>query len=102
MTDEDHKLIRKIVAGGGRKYTAGNIDRRKYDRLVDLDFLTSTAANMSDIEYQVTETGQSAAVKNGIAAEGEKVSAGGTGAHVDFKVPAILRKWPSLNNECRT
>ena len=25
--DEDLKLIRQIVASGGRKYTAGNIDR---------------------------------------------------------------------------
>jgi hypothetical protein len=34
MTDEnDLKLIRQIVAGGGRKYTAGNIDRRKYEQL---------------------------------------------------------------------
>ena len=30
--DEDLKLIRRIVAGGGRKYTAGNIDRSRYDR----------------------------------------------------------------------
>ena len=34
--DEDLKLIRQIVASGGRKYTAGNIDRSRYDRLVDL------------------------------------------------------------------
>jgi hypothetical protein len=23
----------------------------------------------------------------------------GTGVHIDFNAPAILRKWPSLNNE---
>ena len=23
----------------------------------------------------------------------------GTGTHIDFSAPAILRKWPSLNNE---
>jgi hypothetical protein len=23
----------------------------------------------------------------------------GTGVHIDFSAPAILRKWPSLNNE---
>jgi hypothetical protein len=63
MTDEDDlKLIRQIVAGGGRKYTAGNIDRRKYDRLVNLDWLTSSATNVSDVEYQVTEKGRAAAV----------------------------------------
>jgi hypothetical protein len=77
VNDEDHKLIRRIVAEGGRKYTAGNIDRRKYDRLVALGFLTA-AADMSDIEYRVTETGRAAAVEDGkfrlSAAQGEEVS----------------------------
>jgi transposase len=36
VQDEDIDLLRRIVAGGGRKYTAGNIDRSKYDRLVDM------------------------------------------------------------------
>ena len=42
MTDsnDDLKLIREIVAHGGRKYTAGNIDRSRYQRLVDLGWLT--------------------------------------------------------------
>jgi hypothetical protein len=25
----------------------------------------------------------------------------GTEAHVNFDAPAVLRKWPSLHNECR-
>ena len=62
MTDEDLKLIRQIIADGGRKYTAGNIDRRKYDRLVDLGWLTSSATNISDVEYNVTEKGGAAAL----------------------------------------
>src|SRR4029077_14882115 len=53
--DEDLKLIRQIVAGGGRKYTAGNIDRRRYDRLVDLGWLIPFKANISDVEYQHTD-----------------------------------------------
>jgi hypothetical protein len=61
MTEEDLKLIRQIVAGGGRKYTAGNVDRRRYDRLVDLGWLTSVATNISDVEYRVTEKGGAAA-----------------------------------------
>jgi hypothetical protein len=32
----DLELIRKIATTGGTKYTAGNIDRRKYQRLVAL------------------------------------------------------------------
>jgi DUF3860-like len=63
MTDEDDlKLIRQITASGGRKYTAGNIDRGKYDRLVNLGWLTSSATNVSDVEYQITKKGRAAAV----------------------------------------
>jgi len=59
---EDIKLLRRIVAGGGRKYTAGNVDRRKYDRLVDLGWLTPFKTNVNDVEYQVTEKGRAASV----------------------------------------
>jgi hypothetical protein len=113
MTDEnDLKLIRHIIAGGGRKYTAENIDRRKYERLVDLDWLTSSATNISDVEYNVTEKGRAAALKNDgdavhpppgrAGAQDEEMSVGGTKAQVDFDAPAALRKWPSLRNERRT
>jgi uncharacterized protein DUF3860 len=64
MRDEDIKLLRRIVAGGGRKYTAGNIDRSRYDRLVDLGWLTPFKTNISDVEYQVTEKGRAASVAN--------------------------------------
>jgi hypothetical protein len=61
MTDDDITLIRQIVAAGGRKCTAGNVDRRKYDRLLDLGWLTSTATNISDVEYYAAEKGRAAA-----------------------------------------
>ena len=64
MDDEDLKLIRQIVASDGRKYTAGNIDRSRYDRLVDLGWLTPFKVNISDVEYQVTEKGRAASVGN--------------------------------------
>ena len=64
MHDEDLKLIRQIVASDGRKYTAGNIDRSRYDRLVDLGWLTPFKTNISDVEYQVTEKGRAASVDN--------------------------------------
>ena len=59
--EEELKLIRQIVAGGGRKYTAGNIDRSRYDRLVDLGWLIPFKINISDVEYQVTDEGRAAA-----------------------------------------
>jgi hypothetical protein len=61
---EDIKLLRRIIAGGGRKYTAGNVDRSKYDRLVDLGWLTPFKTNISDVEYQVTEKGRAASMDN--------------------------------------
>jgi hypothetical protein len=64
VQEEDIKLLRRIVAGGGRKYTAGNIDRSRYDRLVDLGWLTPFKTNISDVEYQVTEKGRAASVDN--------------------------------------
>ena len=45
----DRELIRKIVAAGGRKYTAGNIGRQKYQRLVALSWLTEASVNISDV-----------------------------------------------------
>jgi hypothetical protein len=63
--DDDIKLIRQIVASDGRKYTAGNIDRSRYDRLVDLGWLTPFKTNISDVEYQVTEKGRAASADNG-------------------------------------
>ena len=62
--DEDLKLIRQIVASGGRKYTAGNIDRSRYDRLVDMGWLIPFKTNISDVEYQVTDEGRAAAALN--------------------------------------
>lgn len=61
MVDESLKLIRQIIAAGGRKYTAGNIDRSRYDQLVDLGWLTPFKTNVRDFEYQVTEKGRAAA-----------------------------------------
>ena len=73
MQDGDLKLIRQIVASNGRKYTAGNIDRSRYNRLVDLGWLTPFKTNISDVEYQVTEKGRAASVDNalGLKAKGK-------------------------------
>jgi hypothetical protein len=60
MDDQDLRLIRQIVASDGRKYTAGNIDRSRYDRLVDMGWLMSFKMNISDVEYHVTEKDRTA------------------------------------------
>ena len=60
----DLELIRKITAVGGRKYTAGNLDRGKYQRLVALGWLTEVSVNISDVVYEVTEAGKTAALRD--------------------------------------
>jgi hypothetical protein len=45
----------------GRKYTIGNVDRSRYDRLVDLGWLTAIKTNDSDVEYHVTDIGRAVA-----------------------------------------
>jgi hypothetical protein len=60
----DIELLRKIATTGGRKYTAGNIDRRKYQRLVALGWLTEVSINISDVLYEVTDAGKAAALRD--------------------------------------
>jgi hypothetical protein len=55
---KDLELIRRIASQGGRKYTAGNIDRQKYQRLVNLGWLQATPTNISDVIYEVTAVGK--------------------------------------------
>jgi hypothetical protein len=59
----DLESIRRIATTGGRKYTAGNIDRRKYQRLVALGWLTEASVNISDVLYEVTDAGRAAALR---------------------------------------
>jgi hypothetical protein len=56
--DDDRKLLCKLIEEGGSKYTAGNIDRRKYQRLVELGWLTAISPNISDVLYEVTVKGR--------------------------------------------
>ena len=42
---------------GGMLYTAGNVDRRKYERLTDLGWVEGVSTNISDVEYHLTTTG---------------------------------------------
>ena len=58
MDVEDLILLREIAAQGGKRYTAGNVDRRRYQRLVDAGFLTPYTANISDVLYELTEAGR--------------------------------------------
>jgi hypothetical protein len=52
------------VAAGGSQYTSGNVDRSRYQRLVDLGWLNAFYTNISDVHYQVTEHGKAAAARS--------------------------------------
>jgi hypothetical protein len=58
---DDFKLIKQIVATGGHKHTIGELDRDKYQRLVELGWLKASTTNTSEVSYQVTERGRAAA-----------------------------------------
>jgi hypothetical protein len=60
VTEEDRILLREILPSGGRKYTAGNIDRSRYERLVHFGALTATVVNAGDVQYEVTDQGRQA------------------------------------------
>jgi len=58
---DDFKLIKQIVAGGGHKHLIGDVDRDKYQRLVELGWLKAVVVNISEVSYRVTERGKAAA-----------------------------------------
>ncbi|MGY8685087.1 hypothetical protein Q2941_46200 [Bradyrhizobium sp. UFLA05-153] len=55
---DDFKLIEQIVAAGGHKHMTGELDRDKYQRLVELGWLKAFVASIGDASYQVTERGR--------------------------------------------
>lgn len=58
---DDFKLIKQIVAAGGHKHMIGELDRNKYQRLVELGWLKASMTNTSEVSYRVTERGRAAA-----------------------------------------
>jgi hypothetical protein len=57
---DEFKLVKQIVAAGGHKHISGELDRDKYQRLVELGWLTATVTNVSDVSYWATERGRAA------------------------------------------
>ncbi len=58
---DDFRLIKQIVAAGGHKLMTGELDRDKYQRLVELGWLKAFVITVSDVSYSVTERGRAAA-----------------------------------------
>ena len=53
LTEDDLKLLREMWRSGGKKYTAGAIDRRRYARLESAGLLKGSATNVSDVVYEL-------------------------------------------------
>ena len=51
---------------GGHKYMIDELDRDKYQRLVELGWLKAFVTNISEVSYRVTERGRAAASGSGI------------------------------------
>ena len=58
---DDFKLIKQIVAAGGHKHMTSELDRDKYQRLVELGWLKASVTNANEVSYRVTERGRAAA-----------------------------------------
>jgi hypothetical protein len=57
-TEADSQVLITMQFTNGKCYTAGNINRRKYQRIEDVGWIKGIATNISDVEYYLTETGR--------------------------------------------
>jgi hypothetical protein len=57
-TEADSQVLISMQFTNGKCYTAGNINRRKYQRIEDIGWIKGIATNISDVEYYLTETGR--------------------------------------------
>lgn len=57
-TEADSQVLISMQFTNGKCYTAGNVNRRKYQRLEDIGWIKGIATNISDVEYYLTETGR--------------------------------------------
>jgi hypothetical protein len=58
-TTTDCQVLEQIsFDDDGCFYTAGNVNRRKYERLEDIGWVKGTCTNISDVEYQLTLAGR--------------------------------------------
>lgn len=56
-TEADSLVLSSMKFTNGRCYTAGNINRRKYERLEDIGWIRGNATTISDVEYYLTDSG---------------------------------------------
>ncbi|HEY1723518.1 MAG TPA: hypothetical protein VGG27_19900 [Magnetospirillaceae bacterium] len=57
-TEADSQVLISMQFTNDRCYTAGNVNRRKFQRLEDIGWVKGISTNISDVEYHLTETGK--------------------------------------------
>ena len=57
-TEVDSQVLNSMQFTNGKFYTAGNINRRKYQRLEDMGWIKGISTNISDVEYYLTDAGR--------------------------------------------
>jgi hypothetical protein len=56
--EADCQVLNSMQFTNDKYYTAGNVNRRKYQRLEDIGWIKSISTNISDVEYYLTDTGK--------------------------------------------
>jgi hypothetical protein len=56
-TEADSQVLNSMQFTNSKCYTAGNMNRRKYQRIEDIGWIKGISTNISDVEYYLTETG---------------------------------------------
>jgi hypothetical protein len=59
-TRTDRQVLMSMNFRNGEHYTAGNMNRRKFERLEDIGWLKHYCPNVSDVVYTITEAGKKA------------------------------------------
>lgn len=77
-TEADSQFLSSVQFKNGRCYTAGNVNRRKYQRIEDIGWIKGISTNISDVEYHLAETGRAQLALTSVADAMER----------DFRDPA--------------
>jgi len=56
--EADCQVLNSMQFTNDKYYTAGNVNRRKYQRLEDIGWIKGISTNISDVEYYLTDTGK--------------------------------------------
>jgi len=57
-SEADSQVLSSMQFINDKYYTAGNVNRRKYERLEEIGWVKGIGTNISDVEYHLTESGR--------------------------------------------